>query len=58
MDIAEVAERFRSLRDKGFIASRRHGNTGIGFTLETELGIVENNIAEPDLGEIELKAHR
>ena len=36
----------------------RRGNTGIGYTLETLLGIAENNIKLPDFGIIELKSKR
>jgi hypothetical protein len=36
----------------------RRGPTGIGYTLETLLGIAENNDAEPDVDGAELKAHR
>ena len=36
----------------------RRGNTGIGYTLETLLGVGENNLQLPDLGGIELKAKR
>jgi hypothetical protein len=36
----------------------RKGPTGIGFTLETLLGISENNVASPDIEGAELKAHR
>lgn len=58
MDLAEFSERFKDLKQRGFIRTKRRGPTGIGFTLETVLGIRENNIAEPDLEKIELKAHR
>ena len=58
MELDEFTEKFQKLRAKGFIKTTRSGPTGIGHTLETELGIKENNIASPDLGEIELKAHR
>jgi len=36
----------------------RSGPTGVGHTLEQCLGLTENNIAVPDLGTVELKAHR
>ncbi len=36
----------------------RKGPTGIGYTLETLLGIKENNDARPDIDGAELKAHR
>lgn len=46
------------IRDKGFIATHRSGNTGVGKTLEDELGIEENSIQSSDIGNIELKANR
>jgi hypothetical protein len=36
----------------------RRGPTGVGHTLEQCLGLTENNVAVPDLGDVELKAHR
>jgi len=57
-----TVERFRTkfakVKEKGWVKSQRRGPTGIGQTLENLLGIEENNIALPDLGTIELKAHR
>lgn len=38
--------------------SLRHGDTGIGFTLETLLGIAANSSKEPDYKGIELKTGR
>ena len=58
MRITEFQARLKSIRDKSFIRSKRKGPTGIGYTLESELGIKENNIAVPDLGFAELKSHR
>ncbi len=58
MTLQEFKEKFEEIKKRGFIPSLRKGPTGIGYTLETELGIEENNIAEPDLNNIELKAHR
>ncbi len=51
-------KKFALVRKKGWIASKRKGPTGIGQTLEHYLGIKENNVALPDLGTVELKAHR
>jgi len=51
-------KKFAEVRKKGWIASKRKGPTGIGQTLEYYLGIKENNVALPDLGTVELKAHR
>ena len=58
MDLSEFIEKFKEIKKMGWIKSKRRGSTGIGYTLEELLGIQENNIATPDLGEIELKAHR
>ena len=44
--------------EMGWIPTHRQGPTGIGKTLEDLLGIVENNIDEPDFGEYELKSCR
>lgn len=58
MKLEEFKKKFEDLKKKGYIPSARKGSTGIGFTLETQLGLKENNIALPDLHEVELKAHR
>ncbi len=58
MDIDEFIKRFNEIKEKGFVKSLRRGPTGIGNTLETYLGIKENNISLPDLEGAELKAHR
>lgn len=58
LNLADFRNRFREIRDLGFVKSIRRGPTGIGHTLEQLLGLTENNIAVPDLGEVELKAHR
>ena len=58
MNLAEFQKKLKSIKEKGFICSKRKGPTGIGYTLESELGIKENNIAVPDLGFAELKSHR
>jgi len=58
MNLQEFKKRFRNLKKKGFIPSTRKGSTGIGHTLETYLGLKENNIALSDLVDAEIKAHR
>ena len=58
MELEEFIERFTALKNRGYVRSLRSGPTGIGKTLETYLGIEENNLYLPDLGQIELKAHR
>lgn len=58
MDLNEFKIRFKEIREHGFYKSMRNGPTGVGHTLEQILGLTENNIAVPDLGGVELKAHR
>ena len=58
MNLQEFRRRFATLREQGYIPSARSGPTGIGHTLEQALGLTENNLPLPDLGEVELKAHR
>ncbi len=58
MTLEEFKEAFARLREEGWVPSARRGPTGIGHTLEQYLGLEENNITMPDLGNIELKAHR
>ena len=58
MTLKEFKKKFTEIKEKGFIATTRRGPTGIGHTLETYLGIFENNDAHPDIEGAELKAHR
>jgi len=58
MDLDEFKRKIRELRKREYIETRRMGNTGIGYTLEQEIGLTENNIAGPDLENIELKSQR
>lgn len=58
MTLEEFKAKFVRLKHKGYVRSQRKGPTGVGHTLEVELGLDENNIAEPDLEKVELKAHR
>jgi len=55
MDIPQLKETLSDINRRGYIVSLRKGNTGIGYTLETLLGVAENNMRSPDLGNIELK---
>ena len=58
-NIEDFKEALRGIKAKGFVASLRSSDTGIGYTLEELLGIEENNIPLADLGnDIELKAFR
>lgn len=58
MTLDEFKRAFADLKKQGWIPSKRRGPTGIGQTLEQALGLKENNIAVPDLKNVELKAHR
>lgn len=58
MTLSEFRKAFDKLKAKNWVKSERKGATGIGHTLEKLIGLPENNVASPDLGEIELKAHR
>lgn len=54
----EFVEKIKELKERGYIKTRRKGDTGVGYTLEREIGLSENNISGPDLENIELKAQR
>ena len=58
MDIIELKNKLSEINQRGFIVSLRKGNTGIGYTLETLLGLEENNLKTPDFGDVELKSQR
>jgi len=58
MQLEEFKQKFQELRNEGFIKSLRKGPTGIGYTFETLLNLKENNLALPDIENIEIKAHR
>jgi len=54
----ELVDALKKVKAKGYIKTHRKGNTGIGKTLEDELGIEENNVPGPDVGTIERKSGR
>jgi len=58
LSVTDFSARFHKIKQMGYTPSLRKGPTGIGYTLETLLGIRENNIATPDILGAELKAHR
>ena len=53
-----IIARFREVKALGWVKSNRKNNTGIGKTFEDYVGVVENNIDEPDLYGYEIKSHR
>lgn len=54
----KIIEAFYKVKALGWIKSHRSNNTGIGKTFEDCIGVVENNLNEPDLFGFEIKAHR
>ena len=59
MDLKTLKKKLQEIRKMGFVKTHRKGDTGIGKTLEDLLGIKENNIPLPDIGEVaELKSYR
>lgn len=58
MLLSEFKKKFCAIKAQGFIKSHRKGNTGVGHTLEQELGLRENCISGPDLEDNELKGAR
>ncbi|MCY3552573.1 MAG: MvaI/BcnI family restriction endonuclease [Candidatus Poribacteria bacterium] len=58
MDIAQLKDKLSEIKQMGFVVSLRRSNTGIGYTLETLLGLEENNLKTPDFGDVELKSQR
>ncbi|MFY7926111.1 MAG: MvaI/BcnI family restriction endonuclease [Aquidulcibacter sp.] len=56
--VDELLEMMRAISRKGFVPTLRPGDTGIGMTLETLLGIKANANRSPDYKGIEIKAKR
>ncbi len=54
----EIRNELLEIKKAGWIPTLRKGNTGVGMTLETRLGLKENNVQLPDFGVVELKSHR
>lgn len=55
---AELFEKLKQISEMGFVASMRSGDTGVGATLESLLGISSNSNKAPDYHGIEIKASR
>lgn len=58
LTLDKFKNKFANIKKQGWVPSHRKGPTGIGQTREQLLSLKENNIALPDLGTVELKAHR
>lgn len=55
---AELLDMLKDVSRKGFVRTMRSGDTGVGYTLETLLGIAANSSRSPDFKGIEIKAKR
>lgn len=54
----ELLDKLKDVAGNGFIKTLRPGPTGVGYTLETMLGIAANSRKSPDYKGIEIKASR
>lgn len=54
----ELLEKLRNIGSMGYVQTLRPGDTGVGYTLETLLGIRANSSKDPDFKGIELKSGR
>jgi hypothetical protein len=55
---SELLSKLKLVGNKGFVNTLRPGDTGVGFTLETLLGIPANSSKAPDFKGIEIKSGR
>jgi hypothetical protein len=55
---ATLLAKLKAIAAKGFISTNRRGDTGVGATLESLLGIASNSKKTPDYFGIEIKASR
>lgn len=53
-----IINKFKRVKNLGYVKSHRRNNTGIGKTFEDFIGVAENNLDQPDLAGFEIKAHR
>lgn len=58
LEALELLEKLKEIGGRGHIKSLRRGDTGVGYTLETLLGIAANSSTKPDYKGIELKSAR
>tara|TARA_B100001093_G_C26833541_1_gene1017285 strand:+ start:1705 stop:2889 length:1185 start_codon:yes stop_codon:yes gene_type:complete len=54
----ELKDKLSQISKKGYIKNLRKGDTGVGYTLETLLGIDQNSSQNPDYKGIEIKSLR
>lgn len=53
--LSELLDRFDEIKVRGWVDTLREGDTGVGYTFETMLGIKENNDQTADYKGIEIK---
>jgi len=56
--LQKLKKQLKKIKAMGFVKTHRAHDTGVGKTLEDLLGIKENNLRLPDVGDVELKAKR
>ena len=58
MTLKQLTKKLIEIKSLGFVKTVRAHQGGVGNTLEYLLGIKENNLRLPDLGDLEIKAKR
>lgn len=59
MTLKELVEKLQAISEMGYVKALRRGNTGIGYTFESLIGLEETNIPIPDIGgRVEIKTTR
>ncbi len=59
MNLKELVDKLQTISNMGYVKALRKGNTGIGYTFESLLGLGETNIPIPDIGgRVEIKTTR
>ena len=58
MNITQLKDKLSEINRRGYIVSLKGGDRGVGNMLEYLLGVEENNLRTPDLGNIEVKGRR
>lgn len=58
LEALELLSMLKQIGAMGFVPTKRSGDTGVGFTLETLLGIKCNSSKAPDYKGVEIKAGR
>jgi len=59
MLLKELIKKLELIKNEDFIPSLRQGSTGIGYTFESKMGLIESNIPVPDIGgRVEIKTTR